>query len=127
MNYYAVSRDYQGGTFGMYRAISAKDWGETACDWVSDSETPESWLLENYDCEEDLIRDISDWFELEFVKLNRQQKEKYDKLLHKIDKKSSDWYDAYEKGNMPRCYLIDESRLKLEDELDKLLKSASKV
>ena len=50
MKRYIVIRDYQGGSFGMFRAYTAKEWGEQAYEWADsdDSEYPDQWLLENF-------------------------------------------------------------------------------
>lgn len=101
MNYYIVTCDRQGGSFGMGRAYTAKQWGELAFQWAGsdDYEHPEEWLIENYANEEDLIADIGEWWELGFAKINEQQKEIYERLLKEIEMLSQKCFDAYDKDD----------------------------
>lgn len=91
MKKYIVIRDYQGGSFGMFRAYTAKGWGEQAYEWADsdDSEYPDQWLFENFTkghytddnnivhnfTEQDLINAIADMWEIELVELDKNNNE----------------------------------------------------
>lgn len=85
MKYYIVTDDLQGGCFGMFRAYTAEEWGEQACEWADSdgSEEYESWKLANYDSEQDLIDDIAEFWELRFAQIDEEQKKVYDTLVGK--------------------------------------------
>jgi hypothetical protein len=91
MKKYIVIRDYQGGSFGMCRDYTAKEWGEQAYEWADSdgSEYADQWLLENftknystdkngnkhYSTEQDLINTIADIWEIELVELDKNNEE----------------------------------------------------
>lgn len=129
MNYYIVTRDLQGGEFGMNRCYTAREWGEQAFEWADSdgSEEPEYWLLENYKSEQDLIDDIADFWELRFAKLDEKQKQKYGDLLEEIDIAGSNFYSAELRHDTENQKKYQTEYYKLYDELDKFYKEVEGV
>lgn len=61
-------RDFQGTNFAIGRTMTARGWGEQACEWADSdgSEDAEQWLIENgWKSEEKLIANINDVWEIE--------------------------------------------------------------
>ena len=97
---YICVRDFQGGSFGMYRTYTAKEWGEQAMEWADSdgSEYADQWLLENfsknyyvneknekkYNTEEDLINAIADMWEIQLEELSIDNIEVVEYLLNEL-------------------------------------------
>ena len=98
---YICVRDFQGGSFGMYRTYTAKEWGEQAMEWADSdgSEYADQWLFENfsknyyineknekkYNTEEDLINAIADMWEIQLEELSIDNIEVVEYLLKEIE------------------------------------------
>jgi len=125
MKYYIVTRDLQGGEFGMERAYTAKQWGEQAFDWADSdgSEEPEYWLIENHPDEQELINNIADYWELEFKCINEEQKKTYESYLKKLDWKAREYFSLYEKADIEIKQLLDKERINLWNEYDNFIES----
>ena len=112
MKKYIVIRDYQGGNFGMFRAYTAKGWGEQAYEWSDSdcSEYPDQWLIENftknysidkngnkhYSTEQDLINAIADMWEIELVELDKNNNEVVEFLKGLADDSNNRYFYKHE-------------------------------
>lgn len=83
---YICVNDFQGGSFGMYRTYTAKEWGEQARDWADSdgSEYADQWLLENFKSEESLIEAIQDMWEIQIEELSKDNIEVVEYLLKEL-------------------------------------------
>ena len=83
---YICVRDFQGGSFGMYRTYTAKEWGEQAMQWADSdgSEYADQWLLENFKSEESLIESIQDMWEIQLEELSLDNIEVVEYLLNEL-------------------------------------------
>ena len=83
---YICVRDFQGGSFGMYRTYTAKEWGEQAYEWAdSDNwENPDECLLESFKTEQDLIDFIADMWEIQIEELSKDNIEVVEYLLQEL-------------------------------------------
>jgi len=92
---YECVNDFQGTDFAIGRMLTAKEWGEQARDWADGdgSEEPESWLLENYENEQDLINDIAEFWEIEIV-------ERKPRLMTLTDEQKVNFFHAYNGGDI---------------------------
>lgn len=77
MKKYIVVRDYQGGEFGMYRDLTAKEWGKKAYEWADNDgwENPNECLIENFKNEKELINFIQEIWGLKIVELDKNNQE----------------------------------------------------
>ena len=83
---YICVNDFQGGSFGMYRTYTAKEWGEQAMEWADSdgSEYADQWLLENFENEERLINDIQEMWEIQLEELSIDNIEVVEYLLNEL-------------------------------------------
>lgn len=95
---YICVRDFQGGSFGMYRTYTAKEWGEQAYEWAdSDSwSNPEECYLENFKNEQDLINFIADMWEIQLEELSKDNIEVVEYLLEELKLLKENELDFYE-------------------------------
>jgi hypothetical protein len=129
VRYFCVIKDRQGGSFGMDRVYTAKEWGEQAYDWADsdDYECPEEWLLENHENEDALITYIADWWELDFAELNEEQKIKYEEYLKDIECKEQKAYAATLTGNLVDRDLYETELRNIYDAFDCFLDTLKEV
>lgn len=75
-NFYICIKDFQFGDFAVGTIANAKEWGEIAYNWaLSDNwSNPEECLLENFKNEKELISFICDIWEIEIVKIEKNNK-----------------------------------------------------
>lgn len=75
-NKYICMTDYQGGEFAVGDIATAKEWGEIAYSWAEsdDWENPSECLLKNFKNENELIDFIQEIWELEIVKIEKNNK-----------------------------------------------------
>lgn len=72
MRSWRVVRDLQGGTFGMGRAYTTKEWAETALEWTDSDGNDTEPLRKLFDelleqgKEKEVIDTIAEWWWLEF-------------------------------------------------------------
>ena len=83
---YICVNDFQGGSFGMYRTYTAKEWGEQAMEWADSdgSEYADQWLIENFENEERLINDIQEMWEIQLEELSIDNIEVVEYLLNEL-------------------------------------------
>ena len=112
MKRYIVIRDWQGGSFGMFRDYTAEKWGQQAAQWSDSdgSEYPNQWLLKNFTkghykdsnnikhkfTEEDLINAIADMWEIELVELDKNNNEVVEFLKECADDSNNRYYYEHE-------------------------------
>lgn len=68
---YICTADYQGGTFGMFRAYTLDEWREQAIDWSDDLEGQASTLRNLYG--RSLIAFIEDTWEIRLEKVDTKK------------------------------------------------------
>ena len=87
---YFVSKDLQGGDFGMYRLFTIEEWREQAKEWA---DLDDSGAVYDHLCElpkEDVMDFIADFWELEFRETTftkediRQALSRYNELCKKV-------------------------------------------
>ena len=93
---YICVRDFQGGSFGMYRTYTAKEWGEQAMQWADSdgSEYTDQWLIENFKNEKSLIEAIQDMWEIQLEELSLDNTEVVEYLLEEL-KQLKDFADDF--------------------------------
>ena len=88
---YMCVSDFQGGTFGMYRAETIEEWRQTALGWCDSDDNNELYKQIKKLPEKYVIDYINDIWQIEIVKITEDQKDDIIKYL--VDK--SDDFSYY--------------------------------
>jgi len=85
---YVCIRDYQGGSFGMYRAFTIEEWRENALEWCDSDDNEELYNTLKTLPQKYVIDYINDIWQIEIVKVKDETK---DNIIKYIAGKSSDF------------------------------------
>lgn len=91
-NLYICTQDFQYGDFAVGNICTAKEWGEIAWSWANndDWDNPNECLLENFKNEQELINFIQEIWEIEILKIDKNNKKAMDFLKQMTN--NSDFY-----------------------------------
>lgn len=68
---YICVEDYQTAGFGMFRDYTAKGWIKQANEWLEQDGSTDRYHLSDFKNEQELIDDISEYWSIKIVKLER--------------------------------------------------------
>ena len=85
---YVCIKDYQSGSFGMYRAYTIEEWREQALEWCDSDDNEELYNTLKTLPSKYVIDYINDIWQIEIVKINEKQK---DDIIKYIVAKSNDF------------------------------------